>query len=431
MIIDLQCGREPVSLELPGGAEVYRSKYPPPPPDETAAVMAAVRAPIGTAPLPELLKRRRAGEVVIVVSDITRPVPYRRFLGEFCALVEESGVPRDEILILVATGLHRLCSAAERVEMFGPEVVARYRIADHDAADPSLFVELPEPARSGTPVRLNRRFVEAGFRVVTGLVEPHFMAGFSGGRKSVFPGLADLAGLKHFHGHRFLEDPRSRNGNLAGNPLHEESLSVARMAGVDFSLNVVLDGRRRLVRAFAGGLVPAHEAACAFARRASCLPVAAEADVAVTSCGGYPLDATFYQCVKGLVSVLPAVKPGGTVIAAGGCESGIGGPAYEELMMRYSGRWRDFLADIRRPDFFIKDQWQFQMHCRALERVGEGNLRFVTPGLPRETIERLSVTPQPGGAGEVRDALQGLIDSLAGKTFAVFPEGPYCAPVRD
>ena len=271
----------------------------------------------------------------------------------------------------------------------------------------------------------------AGFRILTGLVEPHFMAGFSGGRKSVFPGLADLAGLKHFHGHRFLEDPRSRNGNLAGNPLHEESLSVARAAGVDFSLNVVLDGRRRLVRAFAGGLVPAHEAACAFARSASCLPVVREAEAAVTSCGGYPLDATFYQCVKGLVSVLPAVKSGGTIIAVGGCETGIGSPEYAGLMTGYSGRWRDFLADIRRPDFFIKDQWQFQMHCRALERVGEANLRFVTPGLPLETVERLSVSTEAVGPGGVRAAFQRLVDAAAGKSLAVFPEGPYCAPVRD
>lgn len=431
MNVELPCGRDAISLEVPDDAALYRASYPPPAPDAAAAVMAAVGRPIGTPALSELLKGRRGGDVVIVVSDITRPVPYRRFLGELCASIEDAGIGREDILILIATGMHRASTPPEHVEMLGERVVGRYRILDHDAGDEASLAGLPEPAWSGARVRLNRRFLEAGFRIVTGLVEPHFMAGFSGGRKSVCPGLADLATLEHFHGCEFLSDPRSRNANLAGNPLHEEALSVARLAPVDFSINLALDGRRRLVRAFAGGLVPAHEAACAFVRRSACPPVGAEADVAVTSCGGHPLDATFYQCVKGLVSVLPAVKAGGAVIAVGGCEAGIGSPEYAETLIRYAGRWREFLGDIRRPGAFVKDQWEVQVHCRALAKVGESNLHFVTPGIPADVLGRMSVAPHAAAPEEVRASAQRLIDSFAGRTFAVVPEGPYCAPIAD
>jgi nickel-dependent lactate racemase len=426
-------GRSEIRLDLPNGTDLYASRYPEPSAPAAELVLDAVNRPRGAPPLADALARRRPGEVVVVTSDVTRPIPYAAFLPELLAAVESAGVAREAIVILIATGPHRPSTAAERLAMFGEAVVRAYRIEDHRADDDAGLTELPGRSASGARVRLNRRFLEAGFRLLTGLVEPHFMAGFSGGRKSVCPGLAALETLSRFHGAEFLADPRARNACLAGNPLHEEALSIARLAGVDFTLNLVLDRARRVVRAFAGALEPAHASACAFAADCACRPVPRLADVVLTSSGGYPLDATFYQCVKGFVSCLPAVRPGGTIIAFGALSEGVGSPEYAAMMDRYAGRWEAFLESIRRPGAFAKDQWGFQMHARALARVGEANLHFVSDGLPAKTLARLSVTGHAAPRGEAGRVVRALLHrALAGGgRLAAFPEGPYCAPIQE
>ncbi len=430
MHVSFDYGRRQIGLEVPDGAMVYRSRYPEVAADARDAVLGAVRTPIDAPPLREAVAGKEPGDVVVVVSDVTRPVPYRSFLPALLKEVEAGGVSPDQILILVACGFHRPMTHGELEEMVG-EVVERYRVVNHRAVDEENLVKLPRRSWAGAEVRLDRRYVEAGFRLITGLVEPHFMAGFSGGRKAVCPGLVALETVRHFHGPAFIGNRNARNGRLSGNPVHMEALSVARTAGVDFSVNVVADRERRVIRAFAGELEQAHEAACELVARAACPTVEAEADLVITSSGGYPLDATFYQCVKGFVSCLPAVRPHGALFALGACSEGVGGAAYGELMEDYSGRWRDFLKDVRKADFFIKDQWQLQMHIRALEKVGRRNLHFLTDGLSRDRLGTLSVTPHAVDAEEVASAAQSLVDQLAREadSVAVLPEGPYCAPV--
>jgi nickel-dependent lactate racemase len=430
MNINVSSGREEFELRIPDSAELFVSTYPAPAATAAELVLDAVRAPLGAAPLRAALSSRRPGKVVVVVSDLTRPIPYATFLPALLAEIESAGVARAEILILVATGMHRPSTDAERQEMFGPETVDGYRIEDHRAEDEAGLASIPGRSASGAAVRLNLRFVEAGFRIVTGLVEPHFMAGFSGGRKGVCPGLSSLDTIRNFHGEPFLADPRAMNAVLSGNPLHEESLSVARLAGVDFTLNVVLEKSRRVVRAFAGGLEPAHDAACAFVRTCAVRPVRRPADVLLTSSGGYPLDVTFYQCVKGFVSGLPTVHQGGTIIAFGGCAEGVGSPEYVGLLKRYAGRWKEFLADIRHPGVFTKDQWELQMQARALEKVGKQGLHFVTDGLAQDTLDFMTITGHAADHGKVGPKVQSLLDRVlaADSTLAVFPEGPYCVP---
>ena len=423
-------GREEILLRVPDDADLFVSRYPVPAAPAASLVLDAVRRPLGAPPLREALGSRRPGEVVVVVSDVTRPVPYRDFLAPLLGEIPAAGVPQNDILILIAAGMHRPSTTAERREMFGPDIVDRCRIEDHQAGDGPGLAAAPGRSASGAAIRLNRRFVEAGFRLVTGLVEPHFMAGFSGGRKSVCPGLSSLETIREFHGEKMLSDPRAANAVLEGNPLHEESLSIARAAGVDFTLNVVVDRGRRLVRAFAGALEPAHEAACAFVQTCAVRPVRRPADVVLTGSGGYPLDATFYQCVKGFVSCLPAVREGGTVIAFGGCSEGLGSPAYAGLLREYAGRFDDFLADIKRPGVFTVDQWELQMQARALARVGAGGLLFLSDGLPEETMRILTLTGRTASRGRLGAAVQSALDTALGpgKTLAVFPEGPYCVP---
>jgi len=432
MKLEFACDRDRWELDVPDDAIVYASRYPAPAAPAAAQVGAALDAPAGAPRLEEALRRRRPGKVCVVVSDITRPIPYASFLPPMLARIEAAGVPRRDLLILIGTGMHRPSTAAERVEMFGAFVAANYAIADHRADDPAELADVPGRAWSGHPIRLNRHLVAAGFRLATGLVEPHFMAGFSGGRKAICPGCAALDTVRRFHGAEFLDNPAARNGNLDGNPLHLEALSVARALGVDFTLNVVLDGARRVVAAFAGELESAHAAAVDFVRHCACPTVEREADAAVTSSGGYPLDATFYQCVKGFVSCLPAVRPGGAILAFGGCAEGVGSPEYRGAMERFPGpRWREFLGHIRRPGVFEKDQWQYQMHARALERVGLEGLTFVSPGLDAAAFAPLPVRGVPVARAAAREEVQRRVDAAAaaGRTLAVFPEGPYCAPV--
>ncbi|MBN8216632.1 MAG: nickel-dependent lactate racemase [Spirochaetes bacterium] len=426
-----RCGRDLVTLSGYDEADVFASRFPEPKAEAQALVAASLANPLGASPLREAVKARRAGEVVIVVSDITRPIPYYAFLPALVGELEAGGVDRSEITLLVATGMHRPSTPAEHAEMFGAELARTLRIVDHRAEEEGELESLPTPSVSGARVRLNARYLRAGFKLVTGLVEPHFMAGFSGGRKAVCPGLASLETVRNFHGHPFLANPRATNGVLAGNPLHDEALSVAKIAGVDFSVNVVLNDHRRVVAAFSGGLEEAHEAACAFAAGCTLKKVAQCADVVVTSCGGYPLDATFYQCVKGMVSCLPAVKPGGTLIAFAGVAEGIGGSEFTRTLGQYGHRWRDFLSDIARAGVFTKDQWQFQMLGRSLERVGLANLHFLTPGLSAQVLAGLPVTGHAVEAARMSGALGDLVGRLlpAGGRLAVFPEGPYCGAI--
>ena len=430
MQISLPYGSGTVELTLPDDAVVYGTSFAPP--DATAAelVYDALMQPVGTMQLDDLLRRPRKGEVVVVVSDITRPVPYPEFLGVLMHEVEAAGVPDDDVVILVATGMHRPSTPEERLRMLGP-AAERYEVVDHRADDDSTLVTLPGKSWAGSRVRLNRRYVDAGFRIATGLVEPHFMAGFSGGRKAVCPGLASLESIRQFHGAEFLGSALACNARLSGNPCHEEAMSVARMAPPEFMLNVAMDSARRVARAFAGDMELAHQRACEFVRDSACPRVAAQADVVLTPCGGHPLDATFYQCVKGMVSCLPTVRPGGTVIAFGSCSEGIGSPQYAGLMAEYADRWREFLDDIAKPGFFVRDQWELQMQTRALERVGEEGLHFITDGLDFPRIATLTVNGHAVEPGRVAETVQELLEQAAtgGRTVAAIPEGPYCAPV--
>ncbi len=433
MKLEFACDRDRWEIAVPDDAVVYASRYPAPLADAATLVGAALDQPAGAPRLEHALRRRRPGKICVVVSDITRPIPYASFLPQVLARIEAAGAPRRDMLLLIGTGMHRPSTRAERVEMFGERIAAQYEIVDHRADDPAELADVPGRCWSGHPIRLNRHLAAAGFRFATGLVEPHFMAGFSGGRKAICPGCAALDTVRRFHGAEFLGDPRARNGNLDGNPLHREALSVARALGVDFTLNVVLNDARHVAAAFAGELEAAHAAAVDFVRRCACPAVEREADLAVTSAGGYPLDATFYQCVKGFVSCLPAVRPGGAILAFGGCAEGVGSPEYCAAMERFPGaRWRDFLEHIRQPGVFEKDQWQYQMHCRALQRVGLEGLTFLSPGLDAAAFAPIPVRGVPVARSGVRAEVQRRVDAAAaaGLRIAVFPEGPYCAPVN-
>jgi len=432
MLVNIQYNNRHIEIRVPDGAAVYRTSYGEPEKDARKLVQNALRNPVNSPPLSETLRKSGVRSVVIVVSDITRPIPYADFLDTVLEEIEDAGVQRENIIILIATGMHRPSTAAEREHMFGPEVCKRYRIIDHRADKPDELVTIRRTSKAGRPIELNRWFVEADFRIVTGLVEPHFMAGFSGGRKAICPGLCSLETVKALHSFTFLDNPSAGNGNVEGNPLHYESLSIAREADAGFCINLVVDRKHRIVNAVAGELEASHNTACKFVSKHACPPVEQEKDVVLTSSGGYPLDATFYQCIKGMVSCLPAVKRGGVVVSIGSCSEGIGSSEYQNIMYEYSGRWREFLDHIQSNNNIVKDQWQFQMQTKALQHVDDGNLIFVTDGLSASVLARLNVNGMHTSEGCIQQRVQELLDGLIreGRSVAVIPEGPYCTPIN-
>lgn len=431
MEVSLQYGNEHLLFNLPDDSIIYKSEYKSPGSRASDMLRASLCNPVSGKVLNELLETRRKGDVVVVVSDITRPVPYREFLPALTGYIEAAGVKKEEIIILVATGMHRAITKAEQIEMFGDAIVNGYRIINHNSADDRELIQLEGYSWSGAKVRLNRHYVRAGFRIITGLVEPHFMAGFSGGRKAICPGLVSLDAVRNFHGYKFLSNPCATTAILGNNPCHLESESVARLCPPDYAINAIVDNNKKINALISGELTGSHRAAVDFVRNACCPSVQVQADLVITSSGGFPLDTTFYQCVKGFVGCLPALKDNGEIITFGSCTDGIGSTEYSALMKRYSGNYLQFNGDIKDRNFFIKDQWQFQMHIKALAKTSQQNLHFYTSNIGLAELSQLSVNPHFMHPPEIQRSIQKHIDRAVRekRRIAIFPEGPYCAPV--
>jgi nickel-dependent lactate racemase len=338
-------------------------------------------------------------------------------LPPILATLEQSGIARDQILILVATGLHRPNLGNELAEMLGPRVVENYRVENHDGRDLAAHTFLGHSPR-GVPIWIDRRYCAAELKITTGLIEPHFMAGFSGGRKLVCPGLAALETIKVWHGPEFLEHPNARSGCLAGNPVHEENTWIARRAGCDFIVNAVIDAQRRLLHVVAGEMEAALLAGVQFVRPLVTDTLPAAADIVVTSSAGYPLDTTYYQSVKGMVTAAAVVKPGGTIILAAGMSEGIGSPEFRRIYDDHP-TLDGFMQAILAKRYFQLDQWQLEEFAKARRRA---QIVVVTDGLPAETLRRLFVEPAASVEAAVAAA---LARHGPDATIAVIPKGPY------
>ena len=421
MRFKLDYGRTGLDVEVPDENVVGPLEIKPAPPlaDAAAAVRDVLERPTGTPPLAELARGRKSA--CILICDITRPVPNQLILTPMLATLEAAGIPRDQILILVATGLHRPNEGAELVELVGAEIAANYRCENHNGKELSEHTYLGTTEK-GVPVWIDTRYVSADLKIATGLIEPHLMAGYSGGRKLICPGVAALETVKVWHGPDFLEDPRADCGILEGNPVHEENTRIGRLAGCDFIVNVTLDKDRGVTSVVAGDMVEAFMQGVAFCRQVVRVEVSEPCDVVVTSSAGYPLDTTFYQSVKGMTGALPIVKQGGTIIIAASLTEGIGSPEFQQLFAE-NATLESFVQRILGKDYFVMDQWQLEEMAKVCRKV---KVKFVTQGLPAETLSKLFVEP-------VATVEQALADSLREyglqARVAVIPKGPYVLPV--
>ena len=383
--------------------------------DAASAIGVALDHPIGSKPLVELAAGKQTA--AISVCDITRPAPNSQTLPPLLERLHAAGIPVDGITILIATGLHRCATGEEIQSILGPEIAGRYRVVDHDARALGDHRSLGSTA-SGTPVYIDSRFLDADLHITLGFIEPHWMLGFSGGRKLIAPGLAAQQTIMVLHSPRFMREPLAIEGSIEGNPLHAELLEIARMARHDFLLDVALTPQQReICGVFAGSPEAAHAAGVDFVRSTTLTRVSQFADAAITSAAGHPLDLTFYQSLKGIYAAHHIVKPGGKILVICECAEGIGSPEFAAILHNYPGP-KQFLRQIESTPVII-DQWQLEKG--ALTGV-KNKILIYTPG----------VSPnQLGALGErcfsdVDRAVAALLDGLpAGASVALIPEGPY------
>lgn len=392
---------------------VFESAMPAPVVDPVAAVEDALEHPIGSQRLEEIAKKKRSA--LVIASDHTRPVPSRILMPALLNRLRKFN-PSIDITILIATGCHRETSRAELIEKFGEEIVNREKILVHDSRDESLYCHLGK-LPSGGELIVNKLAVEADLLVAEGFIEPHFFAGFSGGRKSVLPGIAARETVLANHCAEFISNPLSRTGNLAGNPIHEDMLFAARKANLAFILNVVINGEKKIVRAFAGDAEKAHAAGCDFLR--SCCGVSVpEADIVITSNGGYPLDQNVYQCVKGMTAGEAVLREGGVIILCAACNDGHGGDAFYKTL---SGALlpAELLRKIETVprNQTLPDQWQYQILVRILAKY---QVILVTQDCPHAMIREMKML----AASSIDEALQMAYGILGNDAkVAVIPDG--------
>lgn len=416
MRVALAFGKTGLNLELPEGPsyQVLETRSAAPLADVPSALENALDSPIDSPSLLDLARRNTSA--AISVCDITRPAPNRITLPPLLARLRAAGIPDDGVTILIATGLHRAATADEVEIILGPDIARHYRVVNHRARELTEHRHLGV-TRRGTPVYIDERFLAADLHITLGFIEQHLMAGFSGGRKLIAPGLAYQETIKALHAPRFMREPKAIEGSIADNPLHAELLEIASLTRHDFMLDVALTNTREIAGVFAGNGVGAHAAGVDFVRETLLETLDRPVDAVITTAAGYPLDLTLYQAIKGVTAAQHIVKPGGRILILGACGEGLGAPEFAAKVSRLS-TYAAFLDELDRAPVEV-DQWQLEKLALAGRRF---EVLFYTPGVPPERCGALGANMFPTPEA----ALAALFDGLPARArVAVIPEGPY------
>jgi nickel-dependent lactate racemase len=417
MNVNLAYGQGQLSVELPDGqTTVIEPTHAPGLQEERAAIVEALEKPIGAPPLRQWIKP--GDRVCITFSDITRATPNERIIPWLLQHLAE--VPRENITLVNQVGTHRPNTRAELERMLTPDVVQSYRVLNHEPENAAAHIQVGT-TRDGTPASINRHVVEADVRIVTGFIEPHFFAGFSGGPKGIMPGTAALPTVVSNHGARNIGDPNATFGVTEGNPIWEEMRDIARRVGPSFVLNVTLNTRRQITGVFAGDLIQAHKAGCEFVRQSAMQPVAAPFDLVITTNSGYPLDLNLYQGVKGMSAGARIVKPGGTLILACECREGVPAGSPCDKLLRSASSPDEILQRLAQPGFSYPEQWQVQIQA-LIQRKAQV---LVYSSLSDEVVRAAHLTPCHDISAAVRDRLAALGPQAR---VAVLPQGPLTVP---
>jgi len=418
MQIEIAYGKEGLTIEVPDRnlAKVLRMTEKPVITDPYSATVDKLNAPSGTLPLEELARGKKTA--CIVINDITRPVPNTIIVPPIIEALEKAGIESHNITLLIATGIHRPNEGKELTALLGEELPKKYCVVNHMSLDLDSHEYLGETPRYKAPIYVDRTFLEADLKIITGLIEPHLMAGYSGGRKAVVPGISAFETLKVLHGAECMAYEKNVEGIIDGNLFHEEALYVARLVGVDFMVNVTLNERRKITGIFAGELNEAHMEGVTFMSAQCKDTVDRPVDAVITTSAGYPLDLTFYQAVKGMTAAQGILKEGGVLIIAAKLGEGIGSPDFTRLITE-TETIDEFLENIRKPDYLVLDQWQFQKFCDVLKKH---EVWLYSDGIDSETQKKLFVTPLESIEEGIGKAKARFCDDCS---IAVIPEGPY------
>jgi len=390
--IAVEFGDDFLDILVPPDCAILHMKKMNPLAHSKEEISNALNNPIGSPKLEEIVcskgKPVKEVTVCVTVSDITRPVPYRGSNGvlpPLLEIIERAGIKRENIVIVVGTGMHRASSLEEKLFMFGKEIVNNYQIVDHDCEDLSSQV-LAAHTTKDTEVYVNKVFYDSDIKIVTGLVESHFMTGISGGRKGVCPALVNTTTIQKFHGVEFLEHPNATNLVLEGNPCHEEALEVAQTVGVDFLVNTTLDNKLSITGVFAGDLVEAHLVAFEAMKEFVQVPIDKPFDIILTHAGYVGRD--HYQSVKAAVCTIPAVKENGLIVmVANNIDAKpIGSLEYTTLLHLFKILGPDrYISILQHPEWvFTKDQWEPEMWGKPIRKIGEDGLIYCAPQISEE-----------------------------------------------
>jgi lactate racemase len=417
MKVHLQYGKDGLEAEIASeNVTVVTPRFVEGLADEAAAFREAVRKPIGTRPIRELVKA--SDRVAIVIPDITRPLPTERLLPWLFAELDH--VPAEQLTIVNGTGSHRGNTREELASMVGADVVARYRVVNHTAHDSETLLPAGVGA-DGQQVLMNRDYVLADRRIVLGFIEPHFMAGFSGGYKGIFPAVADIASIMRYHDAKTIGDPRSTWGRLEGNPTQTIIRHNGALLPLDFCLNVTLNRHRQITRFFCGDARAAHEAGCGFSKATAMVPCDRPFPIVVTTNSGYPLDQNLYQAVKGMSAAAQVVAEGGFIAAASRCNDGFPTHGnFKKLLFDHESP-QAMLDTILTPGFSLYDQWEAQLLGNICLKARVGLFSELAP----DEVKRAHLEP-------LSDLAEGVAHELrrigGNPHVAVLPEGPMTIP---
>ncbi len=413
MQIKMDYGRNGLMINVPDTADVFVNNPVQGVNHETVAIQEALINPIGSLPLSQRIKPGM--KVVIVHTDITRATPNKKLLPVILTFLEENGINQEDITLLNALGTHRPQTRAELHQMLGEDVFTKYRCLQHNAFEDSQLVSLGHSSFHH-PITINRALLEADLKILTGFIEPHFFAGFSGGPKAILPGIAGAETVFGNHSPGMISHPNADFNITDGNPIWEEMKEAALKVENTFLVNVTLNQAKEITGVFAGDVIAAHREGCQFLRKSSIFPILEPYDLVITSNSGYPLDQNLYQCVKGLAAAKRAVRKGGAILLVAECEEGLPDDSTYAKLLKDAGTPEAVMNLVSQPGYHQQDAWQVQIQAKVQMHA---DCYVFSEGLSDDQIKMSLLKP----CRDIPSMIERLVHTY-GDQLCVLPQGP-------
>ena len=413
MQIMMDYGRKGLLIDVPNNADIFHVREVPALEDEYHAIQKAMQNPVNSKPLDALV--RSGMKILIVHSDITRATPNDRLLPIIINELEKADVNKEDITLLNGLGTHRLQTREELTAMLGADIFSNYRCLQHNAYNQSQHVTIGTDS-NGRPIQVNRLLFDSDFVILTGFIEPHFFAGYSGGPKAILPALASAETVFSNHSPKLIAHPKATFNITKGNPIWDEMKAATKQVKNTFLVNVTLNRKNQITGVFAGDIIAAHKLGCNFVREQSLFRISELYDIVITSNSGYPLDQNLYQCVKGLAAAKRAVRPGGAILLIAACEEGLPEHGKYAQLLAEAKSPEEILNKVTQPGFLGQDGWQAQVQAMVQQHA---QVYIYSEGLNDKQIK----TSMLSQINDIPNGLSTLIKRY-GSRICVLPQGP-------